>query len=119
MHAARAGDRSGTIRVASARRYSGCSPRRVPRTEGASAPHARVGELFADRPQLNFLRPKFLRCIKDFQPDVVHVVDAVWLGAQVLMAIELGWAGQEYVAEEGPALGAGIQGKAVVASYHT
>lgn len=74
---------------------------------------------FADRPQLNFLRPKFLRCIKDFQPDVVHVVDAVWLGAQVLMAIELGWAGQEYVAEEGPALGAGIQGKAVVASYHT
>jgi len=30
------------------------------------------------------------------QPDVIHFVDPIWLGAQTLMAIELGWAG-EYV----------------------
>jgi hypothetical protein len=30
------------------------------------------------------------------QPDVVHFVDPIWLGAQTLMAMELGWAG-EYV----------------------
>ncbi|ORY20791.1 hypothetical protein BCR39DRAFT_554814 [Naematelia encephala] len=68
--------------------------------------------------KLNFLRPKFMRTIRDFQPDVVHFVDPIWLGAQTLMAMELGWAGEDWVAEEGPALGAGIAG-AVVASYHT
>lgn len=60
--------------------------------------------------KLNFLRPKFMRVIKDFvspanicksetdekQPDVVHFVDPIWLGAQTLMAMELGWAG-EYI----------------------
>ncbi|EIW72346.1 hypothetical protein TREMEDRAFT_26471 [Tremella mesenterica DSM 1558] len=68
--------------------------------------------------KLNFLRPKFLRVIRDFQPDVIHFVDPIWLGAQVLMAMELGWAGEEWVGEDGPALGAGITG-AVVSSYHT
>ncbi|WVQ82465.1 hypothetical protein IAT38_004594 [Cryptococcus sp. DSM 104549] len=68
--------------------------------------------------KLNFLRPKFLRVIKEWQPDVVHFVDPIWLGAQTLLAMELGWAGEEWVGEEGPALGAGIGG-AVVASYHT
>ena len=52
------------------------------------------------------------------QPDVVHFVDPIWLGAQTLIAMELGWAGEEWVSEEGPAMGAGIRG-AVVASYHT
>lgn len=52
------------------------------------------------------------------QPDVVHFVDPIWLGAQTLVAMELGWAGEEWVSEEGPAMGAGVRG-AVVASYHT
>ena len=52
------------------------------------------------------------------QPDVVHFVDPIWLGAQTLIAMELGWAGEEWVSEHGPAMGAGIRG-AVVASYHT
>jgi hypothetical protein len=68
--------------------------------------------------QLNFLRPKFLRTIQDFQPDVVHFVDPIWLGAQTLMAMELGWAGGDWVGNGGPAIGTGISG-AVVASYHT
>ncbi|ORX37435.1 hypothetical protein BD324DRAFT_449992 [Kockovaella imperatae] len=68
--------------------------------------------------KLNFLRPRFLNTIKAFQPDVVHFVDPIWLGAQTLMAMELGWAGKEWVSEEGPALGAGISG-GIVASYHT
>jgi hypothetical protein len=68
--------------------------------------------------KLNFLRPKFLRTIQDFQPDVVHFVDPIWLGAQTLVALELGWAGQDWVGEGGPAIGTGISG-AVVASYHT
>jgi hypothetical protein len=68
--------------------------------------------------KLNFLRPKFLTTIKEFQPDVVHFVDPIWLGAQTLMAMELGWAGEDWVTEQGPALGAGING-AIVASYHT
>lgn len=34
------------------------------------------------------------------------------------MAMELGWAGEEWVGQGGPCLGAGISG-AVVASYHT
>ncbi|KAL7419253.1 hypothetical protein Q5752_006090 [Cryptotrichosporon argae] len=68
--------------------------------------------------KLNFLRPKFLRAIRDFQPDVVHFVDPIWLGAQTLVAMELGWAGDEWVAPGGPTVGGGING-AVVASYHT
>ncbi|KAK8866179.1 hypothetical protein IAR55_001330 [Kwoniella newhampshirensis] len=68
--------------------------------------------------KLNFLRPKFLRVIKEFQPDVVHFVDPIWLGAQTLLAMELGWAGNEWVGERGPALGGGLSG-GVVASYHT
>lgn len=68
--------------------------------------------------KLNFLRPKFLRTIRDFQPDVVHFVDPIWLGAQTLIAMELGWAGGEWVGRGGPAIGTGISG-AVVASYHT
>ncbi|TXT10662.1 hypothetical protein VHUM_02167 [Vanrija humicola] len=68
--------------------------------------------------KLNFLRPKFMRVIQDFQPDVIHFVDPIWLGAQTLMAMELGWAGEDWVGEGGPAIGTGISG-AVVASYHT
>ncbi|BEI93893.1 uncharacterized protein CcaverHIS019_0603520 [Cutaneotrichosporon cavernicola] len=68
--------------------------------------------------KLNFLRPKFLRTIQDFQPDVVHFVDPIWLGAQTLVALELGWAGEDWVGDGGPAIGTGISG-AVVASYHT
>lgn len=68
--------------------------------------------------KLNFLRPKFLRTIRDFQPDVVHFVDPIWLGAQTLVAMELGWAGENWVGRSGPAIGTGLSG-AVVASYHT
>ncbi|GMK54170.1 hypothetical protein CspeluHIS016_0107560 [Cutaneotrichosporon spelunceum] len=68
--------------------------------------------------KLNFLRPKFLRTIQDFQPDVVHFVDPIWLGAQMLVALELGWAGEDWVGKGGPAIGTGTSG-AVVASYHT
>ena len=64
---------------------------------------------------------------------MVHFVDPIWLGAQTLMAMELGWAGvcvdrdlahlawtdhRQWVTSDGPALGSGING-AIVASYHT
>ncbi|WVR06117.1 hypothetical protein IAU60_003147 [Kwoniella sp. DSM 27419] len=68
--------------------------------------------------KLNFLRPKFLSVIRDWEPDVVHFVDPIWLGAQTILAMELGWAGDSWVGQGGPELGKGLGG-AVVASYHT
>ncbi|WWC58886.1 uncharacterized protein I303_101431 [Kwoniella dejecticola CBS 10117] len=68
--------------------------------------------------KLNFLRPKFLSVIRDWEPDVVHFVDPIWLGAQTILAMELGWAGDKWISNEGPQIGKGLGG-AVVASYHT
>ncbi|WVW82623.1 hypothetical protein I302_104634 [Kwoniella bestiolae CBS 10118] len=70
--------------------------------------------------KLNFLRPKFLSVIRDWEPDVVHFVDPIWLGAQTILAMELGWAGDKWLSQEGesPTMGKGLGG-AVVASYHT
>ncbi|KAL7413387.1 hypothetical protein BDY24DRAFT_389910 [Mrakia frigida] len=68
--------------------------------------------------KLNFLRPKFMREIEEFHPDVIHMVDPIWLGGQTLMGLELGWAGEQWVGEKGPGVGGGLRG-AVVASYHT
>ncbi|WVQ76957.1 hypothetical protein IAR50_006636 [Cryptococcus sp. DSM 104548] len=68
--------------------------------------------------KLNFLRPKFLKVIREWQPDVVHFVDPIWLGAQTMVGMELGWAGEEWVGEGGKRIGGGLGG-AVVASYHT
>ncbi|WRT64430.1 uncharacterized protein IL334_001362 [Kwoniella shivajii] len=68
--------------------------------------------------KLNFLRPKFLSVIRDWEPDVVHFVDPIWLGAQTILAMELGWAGEKWLSQEGLQLGKGLGG-AVIASYHT
>ncbi|KAK6905999.1 hypothetical protein I204_08513 [Kwoniella mangroviensis CBS 8886] len=70
--------------------------------------------------KLNFLRPKFLSIIRDWEPDVVHFVDPIWLGAQTILAMELGWAGDKWLSQESdsPTMGKGLGG-AVVASYHT
>ncbi|WWC66126.1 uncharacterized protein I206_100026 [Kwoniella pini CBS 10737] len=68
--------------------------------------------------KLNFLRPKFLSVIREWEPDVVHFVDPIWLGAQTILAMELGWAGDNWISNEGPQIGKGLGG-AVVASYHT
>ncbi|WWC86532.1 uncharacterized protein L201_001409 [Kwoniella dendrophila CBS 6074] len=73
--------------------------------------------------KLNFLRPKFLSTIKDFEPDIIHFVDPIWLGAQTILAMELGWAGNKWLnnqdqGDSNPQLGKGLGG-AVVASYHT
>ena len=43
------------------------------------------------------------------KPDIIHVVDPVWLGAQVLIAVENGWCGSEWARKGSP----------IVASYHT
>ncbi|ODN78047.1 hypothetical protein L202_05129 [Cryptococcus amylolentus CBS 6039] len=40
--------------------------------------------------KLNFVRPKFLRVIREWKPDVVHFVDPIWLGAQT-MGLEGRW----------------------------
>ncbi|PKI85585.1 hypothetical protein MVES_000480 [Malassezia vespertilionis] len=37
--------------------------------------------------KLNFMRLRFLRRIQQFQPDVVHFVDPIWLGAQMMYAV--------------------------------
>ncbi|TYJ55006.1 hypothetical protein B9479_004317 [Cryptococcus floricola] len=70
--------------------------------------------------KLNFVRPKFLRVIREWKPDVVHFVDPIWLGAQTMVGMELGWAGGEWVGggEGEERIGGGLGG-AVVASYHT
>ncbi|CAE6532886.1 unnamed protein product [Rhizoctonia solani] len=59
--------------------------------------------------KLNFLRPKFLRSIQDFKPDVIHVVDPIWLGPQVLYALRRGWCGSKWTTPNAP----------IVASFHT
>lgn len=51
-------------------------------------------------------------------PDVIHIVEPVWLGAQFLLALQFGWCGEEWMADGRPGLGRGVGG-AVVASYHT
>ncbi|KAL1918367.1 uncharacterized protein VTP21DRAFT_3027 [Calcarisporiella thermophila] len=38
--------------------------------------------------KLNFFRPLFLQKLRSFQPDVVHLVDPVWLGAQAAYMLE-------------------------------
>ncbi|CED82388.1 Cytochrome b5 [Phaffia rhodozyma] len=68
--------------------------------------------------RLNFLRPKLMHAIEDFKPDVIHMVDPIWLGGQTLIGLELGWAGEQWVGPNGPGVGGGVSG-AVVASYHT
>ncbi len=53
------------------------------------------------------------------QPDVVHLVDPIWLGGQTTVAMERGWAGSPWDKRLGHKAGEDeIQG-AVVASYHT
>ncbi len=37
--------------------------------------------------KLNFMRPRFVRRLQQFQPDVIHFVDPIWLGAQMLPAV--------------------------------
>ncbi|KAG8752648.1 hypothetical protein FRC12_011848 [Ceratobasidium sp. 428] len=59
--------------------------------------------------KLNFLRPKFLETIVEFDPDVVHVVDPIWLGPQVLFALRNGWCGPKWSDPQAP----------IVASFHT
>ncbi|KAF8599603.1 UDP-Glycosyltransferase/glycogen phosphorylase, partial [Ceratobasidium sp. AG-I] len=61
--------------------------------------------------KLNFLRPKFLRTIVEFfkDPDVIHVVDPIWLGPQVLFALRRGWCGPKWSDPKAP----------IVASFHT
>ncbi|KAG8712987.1 hypothetical protein FRC08_013829 [Ceratobasidium sp. 394] len=59
--------------------------------------------------KLNFLRPKFLRAIAEFDPDVIHFVDPIWLGPQVLLALRNGWCGPKWSDSQAP----------IVASFHT
>lgn len=68
--------------------------------------------------KLNFLRPRFLSRIQDFQPDVVHFVDPVWLGGQTMKAMEMGWAGSAWDRRKGYEPIDELEG-ATVASYHT
>lgn len=68
--------------------------------------------------KLNFLRPRFLSRIHDFQPDVVHFVDPVWLGGQTMKAMEKGWAGSAWDRRKGYEPIDELEG-ATVASYHT
>ncbi|KIR59176.1 hypothetical protein I314_05162 [Cryptococcus bacillisporus CA1873] len=63
--------------------------------------------------KLNFARPKFWEVVKSWEPDVVHFVDPIWLGAQMICGMGWGLGGQKWV-EGGRELGG-----AVVASYHT
>lgn len=38
--------------------------------------------------KLNFMRPRFIRRLQQFKPDVVHFVDPIWLGAQMLHVVQ-------------------------------
>ncbi|KAL1916587.1 uncharacterized protein VTP21DRAFT_5778 [Calcarisporiella thermophila] len=43
---------------------------------------------FYDELKLNFFRPLFLKQLLEFKPDVIHLVDPIWLGAQMTYIIE-------------------------------
>ncbi|EIN08845.1 UDP-Glycosyltransferase/glycogen phosphorylase [Punctularia strigosozonata HHB-11173 SS5] len=49
--------------------------------------------LFYPELQLGFVRPYFFSRLKEFRPDVIHFVDPNFLGAQFLLAAELGFGG--------------------------
>ncbi|CAO1636676.1 unnamed protein product [Parajaminaea phylloscopi] len=38
--------------------------------------------------KLNFTRPRFIRRLQQFKPDVCHFVDPIWLGAQMLPLVQ-------------------------------
>lgn len=38
--------------------------------------------------KLNFMRPRFVRRLQQFKPDVIHFVDPIWLGAQMLPVVQ-------------------------------
>ncbi|PWN22769.1 UDP-Glycosyltransferase/glycogen phosphorylase [Microstroma glucosiphilum] len=38
--------------------------------------------------KLNFSRPRFIRRLQQFKPDVCHFVDPIWLGAQMLFVVQ-------------------------------
>lgn len=38
--------------------------------------------------KLNFMRPRFIRRLQQFKPDVIHFVDPIWLGAQMLPVVQ-------------------------------
>ncbi|PWZ02856.1 UDP-Glycosyltransferase/glycogen phosphorylase [Testicularia cyperi] len=38
--------------------------------------------------KLNFMRPRFIRRLQQFRPDVIHFVDPIWLGAQMLPVVQ-------------------------------
>ena len=38
--------------------------------------------------KLNFARLRFVRRLQQFQPDVVHFVDPIWLGAQMMYIVK-------------------------------
>ncbi|KAJ7726587.1 glycosyl transferase group 1 [Mycena olivaceomarginata] len=39
--------------------------------------------------KVNFMSPAFIRALRKFAPDVIHLVDPMWLGVQALAAIAL------------------------------
>ncbi|WFD42642.1 hypothetical protein MPSI1_001289 [Malassezia psittaci] len=38
--------------------------------------------------KLNFMRPRFVRRLLQFRPDVIHFVDPVWLGVQMMWVVK-------------------------------
>ncbi|EST09795.1 Glycosyl transferase, family 1 [Kalmanozyma brasiliensis GHG001] len=38
--------------------------------------------------KLNFMRPRFVRRLQQFKPDIIHFVDPIWLGAQMLPTVQ-------------------------------
>lgn len=66
--------------------------------------------------KLNFARPKFWEVVNRWEPDVVHFVDPIWLGAQMICGMGWGLGGGKWVGDREEW---GELGGAVVASYHT
>ncbi|OXC81437.1 hypothetical protein J005_06492 [Cryptococcus neoformans] len=66
--------------------------------------------------KLNFARPKFWEVVNRWEPDVVHFIDPIWLGAQMIFGMGWGLGGGKWI---GGREERGELGGAVVASYHT
>ncbi|KAJ7723496.1 glycosyl transferase group 1 [Mycena maculata] len=39
--------------------------------------------------KINFIPPSFIRELQEFDPDVIHLIDPIWLGVQALTAIKI------------------------------
>ncbi|KAJ6628565.1 hypothetical protein B0H10DRAFT_1990449 [Mycena sp. CBHHK59/15] len=50
--------------------------------------------------KINFMPPSFIRTLREFDPDVIHLVDPIWLGVQALALVKILFPGTPVVTSQ-------------------